>query len=167
MAATELARRRHIPPHAPQEVLVQLAHETQRDRQRGEPLQAVLQGGDVVPHLAQVVGAAVDGSAGLGGQQLAEGRLRAFDAAGEDGLLANEGADQEVRVGKTPPLARKPANGPVGSGQADRETLAPRQGRWRGGGDEGAVAPGAVQEVTVRLSLGVRQLGFPCSRWRE
>ena len=72
---------------------MQLAHETQRDRQRCEPLQAVLQGGDVVPHLAQIVGAAVDGSAGLGRQQLAEGRLRAFDAAGEDGLLANEGAE--------------------------------------------------------------------------
>ena len=162
LAAPELARRRHVPADAPHEVLMQLTHEAQRDWQRREALQTVLEGGDVVAHLAQVVGAAVDGAAGLGRQQLAEGRLRPFNAAGEDGFLAHKGADEEVRVGKTPSLAREPADGPVRSRQVQREALVPRQ-RWRGRSrHEGAVAPGAVHQATVRLSLSVRQGAAPC-----
>ena len=38
LAAPELARRRHVPAHPPHEVLVQLAHEPQRNGQRRQPL---------------------------------------------------------------------------------------------------------------------------------
>ena len=56
--------------------------------------------------------------------------------------LADEGADEQVGIGQSPSLARKPAYGPVGGREADHERLAPCQGRRKRGRNVCAVAAG-------------------------
>ena len=140
---------------------MELSHETQREGQRCKALQAVLKGGDVVPDLTQVVRAAVDGGAGLGRKQLPQSRLRALDAAGEHGLPADEGPDQEMRVGESPSFTGEPADGAVGGGQPEGERLIPREGRRGWSRHEGAVVAGAVHEASVGLSLSVGHRAAP------
>ena len=77
---------------------MQLAHEPERERQGTQPSHAVLQRDDVVRDLAQIVGAALDRGTGLGREQLTERRLRPLDTARKDGLPADEGADEQVRI---------------------------------------------------------------------
>ncbi len=96
-----------------------LAHQAERQGQGVQAFQPVLQGGHVVAHLPQVGGAPVHGRASLGGQQLAQGRLGALDAAGQNGLLADEGPHQEVGIGQPPSLAGQPADRPVGGRKVD------------------------------------------------
>ena len=57
-------------------------------------------------------------------------------------------------VGKTPSLSGEPADGAVGSGQADGQSLVPGQRWWGCSGHVGAVPAGAVDQTTVGLSLG-------------
>ena len=141
---------------------MQLAHQTQRGGQRLQAIEAVLEGGDVVAHFAQILGAALDGGAGLGREQLAESRLGSLDAAGEDGFLPNKETDEEMRIGKTASFPRKPADGPVGGGQAQGEAFVPRQRWWGWSRHKGAVAARAVHQATVGLALSVGQHTAPC-----
>ena len=73
---------------------MQLPDEAERKRQIRKSLDSVLQGNDVVSHLAEVRRAALDGRPCVGGEQFTEGCLRAFDPARQDRLAAYEGAHQ-------------------------------------------------------------------------
>ena len=70
-----------------------------------QALHALLERDDVVPHLAQILGAALDRRPGLSCEELAERRLRALDAARQDRLPADEWAHEQVRVRKASALA--------------------------------------------------------------
>jgi hypothetical protein len=89
-------------------------------------------GSHVVAHLPEVGGASLHHCSGLGGEQLAQGRLGSLDAAGQNGLLADKGTHQEVGIGQAPSLAGKPADSPVGGRKVDGEFLVPCQRRREG-----------------------------------
>ena len=67
--------------------LVKLADQAERKRQGLQAFHSVLQRGDVVADLAQVLRTAVGNRAGFRGQQFAQGCLRAFDSTGVNGFM--------------------------------------------------------------------------------
>ena len=150
LAAPELAWRRRIAPDAAHETLVHLAHQAQGHGQRLHAFEAVFQGGHVVGYLTQVVGASLHDRARLGGEQLPQGRLGPLDAAGQDGLLPNEGPYQEVGIGQAPSFAGKPADGPIGGREAQGDPVIPRQGRRERGRHIGPIVPRTVHRATMR-----------------
>ena len=76
-----------------------LAHQSERDWQGLQALQAMLKSGHVIAHFAQIIRASFASSTGFCGEQLAQCRLCAFDAARKYSLLAEERSDQQVGVG--------------------------------------------------------------------
>ena len=93
--------------------LVQLAHESQRQRQAIHTPQPVLKRGDVVADFAQIEEAALDRRTGFCGQQLAECGLRSLYPAGQNCFLSNERGDEQIGIGQVSRLSCKPADGPV------------------------------------------------------
>ena len=157
LAAPELPRCSHVAPNAPHQPFVHLAHQAQRQRQHVQSFQAVLQGGYIVAHLPQIGRASLHGRAGLGGQQLPKGRLSSLNAAGKNGLLAEERSHQEVGVGQPPSLAGKPADSPVRGRKSDRKSFIPGQGRRQRGRYKSPIPTGAVQQLTMRLAFRTRR----------
>ena len=84
---------------------MKLAHQAQRERQGTKPLDAVLEGDDVIGDLAQIGGASFDHRAGLGGKQLPERRLSPLNSARENRFPTHERTDQQMRVGQAAHLA--------------------------------------------------------------
>jgi hypothetical protein len=112
--ATKLPRRGLPAANGFHEPRVQLANQTQRERQALQTLDAVLQRRDVVGHLLEVRRARLDIRAGLRHEQLFQRRLRPFDAAREDRLPADEGADQKARLREPAAFSGQAADGAVG-----------------------------------------------------
>ena len=146
---------------------MQLAHQAQRKWQRAQPFDAVLQGDNVIADFAQVRRAALDRSAGLGGEQLAEGCLRALDAARKHCLAAYEGPDQEVGIRQAPPLAGEAPRRAVRRRELRRKPIAPRDGWRQGRRHVGTVAAGAANPAAVWLAVGGGHRAFPCLRPRK
>ncbi len=133
-----------------------VADQPQVHRRIGQPGDAEFQRPHVVEHLLHVVERGAARAArharggellpGLVGVQVGDARLRALDAAGEHGLLAQERPQQQVRI-------RQPA--------AQRGQLAQRIGRVRGHPEQLAVGDQARRQrigheggVTDALGLG-------------
>jgi hypothetical protein len=67
----------------------------------------MLQCNDVVSDFAQIFRAAINDSPGFSSQQFAQGGLRAFDAARQNGFATYEGANQNVWVGQPSAFSSK------------------------------------------------------------
>ena len=120
-----------------------------------QPLDAVLERDDVVADLAQVCRTALDRRTGLGGEQLAERRLRALDAAREHRLAPDERADQQMRIRQPPALAGQPADRAIRGRERGDEAVAPFERRRQRRGHEGPVAAGTTDPASVpAFSLG-------------
>ena len=154
LAAPELAWRGSVAAHATHQLLVQLTHQAQRERQGTQSLDAVFERDDVVADLAQIGGAALDRRSGFGGEQLAERGLRAFDPAREHRLAANEGPDQEMRIRQPPSFASQPADRSIRRGERGRQPVAPLNAWRQRLRDEGVVAALTANQAAVRLALG-------------
>jgi hypothetical protein len=82
---------------------------------------AVLQRNDAIADIAQIVGAALDGDARLGGEQFAQRRLGPLDFAGKDGLATDKGAHEHMRIGQSPAFSGELADQPVGVRQQSHQ----------------------------------------------
>ena len=133
---SKLPRRRGVAPHVGHEQLVRFADETERQRERSEPLDRVFERPDVVGDLLQIGRVPADSRAGLGGQQIAQARHRALDPARQHGLAADERAYQQIRVRQPPPLAPEAANREVRGGECGHDLTVPRDRRRERGGHE-------------------------------
>ena len=121
---------------------MQLPHEPQRERQRPETCHAVLQGGDVISYLPDIVGISPRGTCrDLFQQQLGQGRGRALDSGRLDGLSTHIGRDEQVRIGEVSSETRELAQCRVGSGQSEHNDVVVGQLRRQRGRDEGVIAP--------------------------
>src|SRR5438874_1804341 len=153
LAAPETAGRCGVAPRPTHESLVQLPHEPQRQRQRAQSLHAVLERDDVVGDLTQVSRAARDGGTSLGREELAEGRLRPFDATREHRLAPDEGADEQVRIREPAALAGEPADRPVCRRERSGEPGAPFEAGRNGRRHVGPVAARTADPAAVRQVL--------------
>jgi hypothetical protein len=86
---------------------VQLADEPDAQREFVKLGDSMLQGNDIVSDFAQIFWTAFDNSPGFRSQQFAQGGLSAFDPAGQNGFTADEGANENVRVGQPSTFACK------------------------------------------------------------
>ena len=99
LAAAELARRPGGVAHAAQQALVQLEHEPAAERHLRQALDAVLQRRHVVAHLTEVLAQLEVGRRrDLVEEQVDQRGRRALDARRQDGLLAQERRDEDLRV---------------------------------------------------------------------
>ena len=67
----------------------------------------MLQRNNIISDFAQIFRTAIDNSPGFGSQQFAQCGLSAFDPARQDGFTADEGANENVRVGQPSAFASK------------------------------------------------------------
>jgi len=81
LRSAKLTGSRSVTPNAPHQLLVELPHEPEGERECLETLAPVLEGDYVVPHLAEVGGTALDNNPGLGREQFAQSGLGPFDPA--------------------------------------------------------------------------------------
>src|ERR1043166_2730019 len=96
-----------LPADTSHQLLMKFANESQRERQGFESFNSVFERYDIVADLAQIFRAALDGRTGLRREQFSEGGLSTFNAAGKHRFTANEWANENVGIWKTPPFARK------------------------------------------------------------
>ena len=93
----ELARVAAAAANAAHQPFVHFANEAKAERQLLQPLQSVVERGDVVRHFVDI--AASDRSvACFESDQVADRRLRSFDAARQHRFAPREGRDQQVRI---------------------------------------------------------------------
>lgn len=104
-------------------------HGPDGERQSLETRDAVFERGHVVADLPQILGAALDGAPRLRGEQFAEGRLRALDAAGEYGLPLHERTDEKMRIRQPSASASESPEQLVGFGQRAHKPGRPNQFR--------------------------------------
>jgi hypothetical protein len=74
----------------------------------------VFQGNHVVAHFPQVVRTSVHSGARIRRQELTEGRLGSFDAAGQYGLPFDEGPHEQMGVPQPAALSRQLADQAIG-----------------------------------------------------
>ena len=87
------------------------------NRQRLQAFQAVVHGGHIVDDLIRVPCAIGRTKVSLSGQDVLQGALRAFDPAGEDGLLARVHGREDMGIGQRLDRAIQPAQGLIGLGE--------------------------------------------------
>ena len=75
--------------------------------------QSVVHRGDVIHHFIHVLRGFGREDMRLGGEEVLQGALRAFDLAGKDGLLAHIHEDEEVGMRKNLNGATEPPQGAV------------------------------------------------------
>ena len=169
LGAAKLSRGSRVSPDAPHQSLVQLPHETQGERQRVQAPYPVLQGGHVVGHLLQIGCIPFDLCPGPRGKQLAQGSLRALDAAGKHRFPVQERPDEQVRIRHQPPFPGEPAYRQVGAGEGGNQLRIPanRGGQW--GRHEGAVPAWAVDKPTGLFSFCIHGgvIASPCFQARK
>ena len=90
-----------------------LADQSDGHGQRRQPIEAVVHGADVVDHLIDVPGD-VAGQLGLGGEQVLQRTLRAFNLAGQHRFFADVHEDEQIGVGQGLNRPIKPSEHPVG-----------------------------------------------------
>ena len=84
---------------APQQNAMNLPNQPQREwKTIAESLQAVLHGGHIIRNLPHIVHGNARCALILKQQQIGEGRLRAFNLRGQDGLFANVQVEKQLRV---------------------------------------------------------------------
>jgi hypothetical protein len=62
---------------------------------------------DIISNFPEIVRAALHHCSGFGGQQFTQGGLGPFDLAGQNRLSPEEGAHENMGIGKTSPLRRE------------------------------------------------------------
>jgi len=151
LRAAELAGRGHVAADTAHQSSMKLAHEAQGQGETLERLDPMIQGADIVRHLAQILRAAFHAGAGFGGEQFTERGLGAFDAAREHGFAADERPDEQVRVGQPFTFAGEPAQEPVGIRERADQVGWPGKTRRQGRRHEGLVAFGTTQVLAGAL----------------
>ena len=148
------AGRRVRASHAGHQFGVKLASQPKRQRQRLEPLHAVLERPDVIGHFTKVGRAPIHRRARLRGQQFSQGRPRPLDPARQHGLASDEGSDQEVRVRQTPPFSCQAPDETISVRQRTYQPGRPSERRRQWVGYEGHVASGAAHLAARRSNRG-------------
>ena len=98
LRAPKLTRSLAFSPDARHQALMDFPNEPKRHGQGGEPDKPVLQRLDIIGHLAYVGDFLLPQPCRLEEQQVGERGLSSLNSARENGLTANEGSDQEVRI---------------------------------------------------------------------
>ena len=155
LTAPELAGGLMLPAYPLHQPGVDLPDQAQAERQRPQPLQAVLQRPHVVVHLTHVRRVVKQGKLhGLIGVEVRERRPRAFNLGGKDGLAVHKGRDQDVGIGQCRPQASQSAQSLVGCGEIGYQFGRPRQaGRQGVGHVSPIIAPGHVHRAARRAIL--------------
>jgi hypothetical protein len=86
--------------HALEKLRVDLAYQTDRNREVLQPGEAVTERAHVVDDFVDVLRSRRVEELGFSGQEILKGALRAFDLAREHGLLANVHVDEQVGLGQ-------------------------------------------------------------------
>ena len=122
-----------------------LADQAHGHGQFGEPVQSVIQGPHVVDDLVHVLGAGIwPEQVRLGGQQILQRALRAFDLAGQHSFLAHVHEHEQIGVRQGEHGAVEPAQRTVGLREQGLKFAlqAQRRVRRQGRGQEGPIAGG-------------------------
>ena len=150
LALAQFARLQAAAAHALHQLGMDFAHQPHRNGQFVKAFKSAFHGAHVVDDFFDIVRPVFVVDGGLGGQQVLQRALRAFDLAGQHRFLADIHENEQVRVWQGQHGAVEPAQRTVGLGKEGGElgTENKRRFRRQACGDEGAIASRLADVLT-------------------
>ncbi len=148
LVASELSRRPQGTSTGAQQLRMDLSDKPCRERQRRQPLKAVVHCTDVVDNLLDVTWKPRSSGFEVGGKKIIKGALGALDLGAENCLSPNVHGNKKIGIGNRLHHSVQPAERLIGSRQC-RQHLGVELDRWIGRkrlGNEGFVPLGLFNE---------------------